>query len=185
MQRTRVLQDGDAILEPGDEAAGLKRAVSWETLLTCCFTPHRLSSLWNGRAPRKLRACPPQASRPPQNASGSRSRACRKPQHASSLMLPRTSMLPIHTMRPSNRPDKNAPGGANANIKPKRFIAANSEPPRRTARCNHLMGLLMLSMPGKPRPASSSRRRAQGRSPPARCSSCQNRASWRAGPWCS
>ena len=79
-------------------------------------------------------------------------------------MLPRTSMLPIHTTRPSNRPDKNTPGGANANIKPKRFIAANSEPPRRTARCNHLMGLLMLSMPGKPRPASSSRRRAQGRS---------------------
>lgn len=92
---------------------------------------------------------------------------------------------PIHTTRPSNRPDKNAPGDANANIKPKRFIAANSEPPRRTARCNHLMGLLMPSMPGKPRPASSSRRRAQGRSPPARCSSCQNRASWRAGPWCS
>ena len=44
VQRTRVLQDGDAILEPGDEAAGFKRAVSWETLLTCCFTPHRLFS---------------------------------------------------------------------------------------------------------------------------------------------
>lgn len=39
VQRTRVLQDGGVILETGDEAAGLKRAVSWETLLTCCFTP--------------------------------------------------------------------------------------------------------------------------------------------------
>ncbi len=92
---------------------------------------------------------------------------------------------PIHTTRPSNRPDKNAPGDANANIKPKRFIAANSEPPRRTARCNHLMDQPMPSMPGKPRPASSSRRRAQGRSPRVRCSSCRNRASWHAGPWCS
>ena len=168
---TRVLQDGGVILETGDEAAGLKRVVSWETLLTCCFTPHRLSSLWNGRAPRKLRACPPQASRPLQNAGNSMPHARRCP--------------PIYTTRPSNRPDKNAPGGANANIKPKRFIAANSEPPRRTARCNHLMDQPMPSMPGKSRPASWSRRRAQGRSPRVRCSSCRNRASWREGPWCS
>lgn len=86
VQRTRVLQDGGIILEPGDEAAGLMRAVSWETLLTCCFTPHRLSSLWNGRAPRKLRACPPQASRPPQNAQATLPRmpiaATRKQPHA-------------------------------------------------------------------------------------------------------
>lgn len=116
------------------------------------------------------------------------------------VTLPR---MPLATTRkqPYAPANVHTPDSHHATVKPSRqertrrrecehqaetlFIAANSEPPRRTARCNHLMGLLMPSMPGKPRPASSSRRRAQGRSPPARCSSCQNRASWRAGPWCS
>ena len=102
------------------------------------------------------------------------------------------------TLRPRKRPYlRSAPrdcqttparinqGGANANNKPRRFATANSEPPRRTARCNHLMDLPMPSMPGKPRPASSSHRRAQDRSLPARYSSCRSHVSWRAGPWCS
>ena len=102
------------------------------------------------------------------------------------------------TLRPRERPYlRSAPrdcqttpartnqGGANANNKPRRFATANSEPPRRTARCNRLMDLPMPSMPGKPRPASSSHRRARDRSPPARCNSCRIRASWRADPWYS
>ena len=82
-------------------------------------------------------------------------------------------------------PARTNQGGANANDKPRRFATANNEPPQRTARCNHLMDPPMPSMPDRPRPASWSRRRAQGHSPPARCNSCRNRASWRAGPWCS
>ena len=112
-------------------------------------------------------------------------RAYRPPRNADNSVPSRTPIFTIRTTRPSNRPDKNAPGGANASIKPKRFAAANNEPPRRTARCNHLMDQPMPSMPGKPRPVSSSHRRAQDRSPPAQCSSCRNRASWRAGPWYS
>lgn len=114
-----------------------------------------------------------------------RFRVYKPPRNADNSVPPCTPIPPIRTTRPLNHPDKNTPGGANANNKPRRFTAANSEPPRRTARCNHLMDLLMPSMPGKPRPASWSRRRAQGHSPPARCNSCRNRASWHAGPWCS
>ena len=112
-------------------------------------------------------------------------RAYRPPRNAGNPAPPRMSIPPIYITRLLNRPDKNTPEGANANNKPRRFATANSEPPRRTARCNHLMDLPMPSMPGKPRPASSSHRRARGRSPPARYSSCRSRASWRAGPWCS
>lgn len=147
------------------------RAISWETLLTCCFTPHRLFSFLERAGSSQTQSLP--ATRNPT------ARKHKQPRGR------RAQISRICATRSSNRPDKNAPGDANANIKPKRFIAANSEPPGRTARRDRLMGPLMPSMPGKPRPASSSRRRAQGHSPPARCSSCQNRASWRAGPWCS
>lgn len=154
--------------------------MSWETLLTCCFTPHRLSSLWNGgllanSGPARHKQADrrkTQAGHAPAHAESRNTQAasCSR-EHPCSRFTPRDRQtVPTRThqearMRTSSR---NASSQQTAS-RPEGRLAAN-----------HLMGLLMLSMPGKPRPASSSRRRAQGRSPPARCSSCQNRASWRA-----
>ncbi len=93
------------ILEPGDEAAGFKRAVSWETLLTCCFTPHRLSSLLERAGSSQTQGLP---------ATSKQTAAKRK-----RVTLPR---MPLATTRkqPYAPANVHAPDSHHATVKPSR-----------------------------------------------------------------